>query len=155
MSTQKRFIPKEEAQKILKDGGVGVLSTISPDGTPYGVPVHYCFSQKENCVFFHCARKGRKIDNILFCAQVSFLVIGPYEVIPEKTTTRYESAVASGTAEIVDDPQEKAEKLRLICEKFAPGMPAVPDEAMLTDCRDSYIVKINLLSVSGKRNRCL
>ncbi len=154
MSTQKRFILKAEAQKILEDGSIGILSTVSPDGTPYGVPVHYCYSREENCIFFHCAREGRKIDNILFCAQVSFLVVGPYEVIPEKTTTRYESAIAFGEAEIVEDPQEKAAKLRTLCEKFAPGIPAITDDAMLISCKNSHIVKIKLLSVTGKRNRC-
>ena len=150
MSTQKRFIPETEAREILERGFAGVLSTTSPDGRPYGVPVNYCYSGEENCVFFHCAKEGRKIGNILLNPQVSFLVVGPYEVLPEKITTRYESVMVSGTAAIVSGPDEKAEKLRALCAKFAPDSPWARDGSL--PCDDSLIVKIAIECVTGKRN---
>jgi len=152
MSTQKRFITEEQARAILMNAPVGVLSTVSPDGRPYGVPVHYCYAQEENCVFFHCAKTGRKIDNILFSPQVSLLAVGPFKVVPEKTTTRYESTIIAGRAQIVTDPQEKAEKLRALCVKYAPGTPFAAEDAPPMPCGDSHIIKILIESITGKRS---
>lgn len=153
MSTQKRFIPETEAQDILERGLVGVLSTVSPDGQPYGVPVHYCYSKEENCVFFHCAKEGRMIENLTSCPQVAFLVIGPFVVIPERISTNYESAMAFGRAEIAADPVEKAARFRALCVKYAPGTPFASEDTPLPDCSGSHIVKIVIERVTGKRSR--
>jgi nitroimidazol reductase NimA-like FMN-containing flavoprotein (pyridoxamine 5'-phosphate oxidase superfamily) len=153
MSTQKRFTTTQEARNILKNGSVGILCTVSPDGRPYAVPVHYCFSDEENCAFFHCAKEGRKIDNILFCPQVSLVVVGAYEVIPEKITTCYESAMLFGPAGIVEDPAEKTAKLRALCVKFAPKTPWASDDSLLKACGETHIIKISAECITGKRNR--
>ncbi len=151
MSTQTRFTGQEEALALLSGGEAGVLCTVSPDGRPYGVPVNYGFLQEENCVFFHCAREGRKIENILSNPQVSFLVVGHSEIIPEKLTTRYESVMVFGTAGIVEDEGEKAEALRALCAKLAPDSPWAQRGA--PPCGDSLIVKIKIQAITGKRNR--
>lgn len=142
---------EEDALQLLKNGGAGVLCTVSPDGRPYGVPVNYGFSREDGCVFFHCAKEGRKINNILFHPQVSFLVMGPYEVVPEKITTRFESVMVFGKAVIVEDEGEKAEKLRALCARFAPDSPWAKEGAPA--CADSLIVKIEIDAITGKRNR--
>ena len=152
MSTQKRFTSKEEALVILEAGSYGILSTTSKDGQPYGVAVHYCYSKNENCIFFHCATAGRKIDNILQNNKVSFIVVGPYQVIPEKLTTYYESVIAEGNAQIVSDENEKKEKLLALCQKFAPSKKNT-DEAVKQSSGVTAVVKINIGSVTGKRNR--
>lgn len=152
MSTQKRFISKEEALVILEQGSYGVLSTASADGQPYGIAVNYCYSGYEDCIFFHCAAAGRKIDNILQNNMVSFVVIESPQVIPEKLTTYYESVVAQGRAQIVTDENEKKEKLLSICKKFAPGKKNI-DEAVRQGSAATAVVKIRIDSITGKRNR--
>jgi nitroimidazol reductase NimA-like FMN-containing flavoprotein (pyridoxamine 5'-phosphate oxidase superfamily) len=152
MSTQKRFISDKEALAILNAGSYGVLSTASRDGQPYGVAVNYYFSGDENCIFFHCAVSGRKIDNILENNKVSFIVTGPNEVIPEKLTTYYESVIVQGRAAIVSDEEEKKEKLLSICRKFAPHKKGL-DEVIKQSSHATAVVKINIESISGKRNR--
>lgn len=152
MSTQKKFISKEEALVILEQGSYGVLSTASKDGQPYGIAVNYCYSRDEDCIFFHCADAGRKIDNILKNDKVSFVVIESPQVIPEKLTTHYESVVAQGRAQIVTDENEKKEKLLSICRKFAPGKNNI-EEAIRQCSAVTAVVKINIDNITGKRSR--
>lgn len=151
MSTQKRFILKEEALLLLEHGSYGVLSTVSEDGQPYGIAVNYCYSADENCIFFHCAASGRKMDNILKNNKVSFAVIGSHQVIPEKLTTFYESVIAEGRAEIVANEDEKKEKLLSICKKFAPDQKGL-DDIIKQGSAVTAVVKINIKSITGKRN---
>lgn len=152
MSTQKRFCSDEEALCILEKGSHGVLSTVSGEGQPYGVAVNYCFSRDENCIFFHGAAAGKKLDHIIINNKVSFLVVGFEQVIPEKLTTYYESAVVEGIAQIVSNENEKKEKLLSICKKFSPDTKN-PDEIINQSAAKTAVVKISIMRITGKRNQ--
>jgi uncharacterized protein len=65
-----RAIPESEAQEILQAGEYGVLSTVSADGQPYGVPVSYSYAG--DVIYFHCAVEGRKLENLSGNNKVSF-----------------------------------------------------------------------------------
>ncbi len=147
-----RAISTEEALAILKAGSMGVLSTASADAEPYGVPVNYCYSESENCIFFHCARTGKKLDHIAQNPRVSFLVIGQQAVVPERFITHYDSALVTGRANIVTDRDEIVEKLIAVCDRFAPGQGR--RDAVIEQYLPAVaIVKITVDAITGKRNR--
>ena len=147
-----RAISTAEALEILKAGSHGVLSTASAEGEPYGVPVNYCYSERENCLFFHCARTGKKLKNIAENSRVSFVVIGRQTVVPERFITHYESAVVTGRASVVTDRAEVVENLLALCDRFAPGVLARRDAVIETYLPAVAIVKVSVDAVSGKRN---
>ena len=89
-----REIPNDEALSILSSAEYGVLSTSSPGGIPYGVPLSFCLI--DGSIYFHCAMEGRKIENIENNSTVSFCVVGATEVLPSKFGTKYESTIVSG-----------------------------------------------------------
>ena len=96
MRRQDRLITDAETFSILKEGEYGVLSTVSPNKEPYGVPVNYCLIDES--IYFHCALEGRKIDNISHNPKVSFCVVGKTEVLPDQFGTKYESCIVQGVA---------------------------------------------------------
>jgi nitroimidazol reductase NimA-like FMN-containing flavoprotein (pyridoxamine 5'-phosphate oxidase superfamily) len=102
-----RAITDEEAMAVLEKAQFGVLSTVSADGKPYGVPLNYCVIDR--CIYFHCAIEGQKIDHIEQNTSVSFCAVGDTEILPEKFATRYESVIVSGeAAEIFDEHKQMA-----------------------------------------------
>lgn len=112
-----RAVDKNAALEILKSGSFGVLSTIGADGYPYGVPVNYAYDDGK--IYFHCAKNvGHKQDNLRFSGKVSFTVVTKSDVISEKFTTGYESAIAFGYASKTVTEKEKA--LRLLVQKYSP-----------------------------------
>lgn len=105
------------AVEILKKGSYGVLSTVGADGYPYGVPVNYVYDDGK--IYFHCAKnEGHKQENMRFSGKVSFTVVTKSDVISEKFTTGYESAIAFGIASKIVTDKEKA--LRLLVKKYSP-----------------------------------
>ena len=146
-----RFLDEREAYCILAEGEYGFLSLVTPEGGPYGIPLNYVWLPEERCVFFHCAKSGRKLDCIRARPEVCFTVVGPARVIPERYNTRYESAVFTGTASIVTDPAEKREKLDLLARRFSPGDPRreeVVEKYLPAVC----ICKLAVRTASAKRN---
>ena len=153
MNRPDRYISSEEALILLKQGTRGTLCTASADGIPYGVPVNYYYDEEEQAVVFHCAVKGRKLDNIRANSRVCFVVVGDERIIEERYTTHYESVVAEGEAEIVDEPEEMASLLHRLCDALCPSETRRREEVIRKYLPAVRMVKIHIRSVSGKRNR--
>jgi len=96
-----RAITEEEAVALLNKAEYGILSTVSENGKPYGVPLNFCIIN--DCIYFHCAVEGQKIDNIKQNKFVSFCAVGNTELLPDKFGTKYESIIVSGEVEEVFD----------------------------------------------------
>ena len=112
-----RAITEEEAIALLNKAEYGVLSTVAGNGKPYGVPLNYCIIN--DCIYFHCAVEGQKIDNIKQNKSISFCVVGNTEILPDKFGTKYESVIVSGEVEEVFD-MNKQLALEGLLHKYSP-----------------------------------
>lgn len=145
-----RAITDDEAIAILNKAEYGVLSTISPDGKPYGVPLSFCII--ENCIYFHCAIEGRKIDNIEKNNSVSFCAVGNTEILPDKFGTKYESVIVSGeVVEIFDDNKQIA--LKGLIKKYSSNYFSKGLEYIDTLKTKTRVFKIRITHLSGKARR--
>ncbi len=107
MRRDDREISREEALTLLIQAEYGIMSTVDTDGQPYGIPVTFCVL--DDNIYFHCAVKGHKIDNMIQQPKVSFCVVGPTQVVPQKFTIEYSSAIVFGVvAEAFDNEKQKA-----------------------------------------------
>ena len=145
-----RAITDDEAIAILNKAEYGVLSTISPDGKPYGVPLSFCII--DNCIYFHCAIEGRKIDNIEKNNSVSFCAVGNTEILPNKFGTKYESVIVSGeVVEIFDDNKQIA--LEGLLKKYSSNYFSKGLEYIETLKTKTRVFKISITHLSGKARR--
>jgi nitroimidazol reductase NimA-like FMN-containing flavoprotein (pyridoxamine 5'-phosphate oxidase superfamily) len=149
MRRKDKEIGTAEAIKLLAESEFGVLSTAGSDGQPYGVPLNYAY--KDNCIYFHCALKGHKIDNIDDNPKVSFCAVGNTEVLPSEFSTKYVSVVAFGVASEVRG-NERYDALGLILEKFAPEF--IKEGKAYTEKLDKItkVIKIEVEHISGKQS---
>ncbi|MCF8032253.1 MAG: pyridoxamine 5'-phosphate oxidase family protein [Desulfarculaceae bacterium] len=111
----------EQAWRILEQGEYGVLSTVSPDGQPYGIPLSYWL--RDGALFFHCALSGRKLDNLAHEPRACFCVVGATQLLPDQFSTVYCSALAFGRVSEVEEI-EKQEALEALVDKYSPGRHA-------------------------------
>jgi len=79
MRRKDKKIGTDEAINLLTNCEYGVLSIVGTDGQLYGVPLNYSF--KDNCIYFHCALVGHKLENIENNPKVSFCVVGDTKVL--------------------------------------------------------------------------
>lgn len=119
-------LPDDETAAILQSASSGVLAVTGDDGYPYAVPLSYVYDGRK--IYFHCALDGHKTDAIRRDPRVSFCVIAQDSVLPEKFTTEFASVIAFGKAEFVTDDSEKLRALRMLAEKYSPGIHGAEDE---------------------------
>ena len=117
MRREDRGITDEDALAVLDRAQYGMLSTVSADGTPYGVPLGFC--RDGDRIYFHCALTGRKLDNIAHDSRVSFCVVGRTELLPEQFAMNYQSVIVEGrAAEVAGDERMRA--LMGLLRKYSP-----------------------------------
>ena len=145
-----RALSAEAALEILQKGEYGILSTVSPDGQPYGVPVS--FVSADQALYFHSAVEGHKLENLSANPRVSFCVVGATEVLPNQFATRYESVIVFGRAvELSGD--EKLSGLTELLKKYSPGFLEKGLKYIESDAVKTRVYKIEIESFSGKTRR--
>lgn len=148
MRRKDREVTREEAEGILKKCEYGILSTCGEDGVPYGVPVNYAFV--DGNIYFHCAKGvGHKLENIGFNNKVCFTVVGNTQILSDKFSTKYESAMAFGRVyEINGD--ERAEVLMYLIKKYSGGYVPAGEKYIKETVDSAGVYKIVPDSISGK-----
>lgn len=73
MRRKKQALPLEACEKILERGTSGVLALEGEEGYPYAVPLSYYYEKGK--IFFHCGKRGYKIEALKRNEKVSFCVI--------------------------------------------------------------------------------
>jgi nitroimidazol reductase NimA-like FMN-containing flavoprotein (pyridoxamine 5'-phosphate oxidase superfamily) len=140
---------KAAIQAIMEEAQVCRIG-LSDDGTPYIVPMN--FGLGENCIYFHCATAGLKLDilrkNDRVCFEMDLLREIKQGEKPCGWSTRYESVIGFGRAVILDDPAEKSAALDRIMEHYGAAGPfSYPDDVLAK----TAIIRIDIESVTGKR----
>lgn len=145
-------LSEENLNDLLSRVQTGSLATLNEDGTPYNTPVHFVYVNK--CIYVHGLPKGQKIDNIIRNNKVGFTVYEMQELLldennkPCDTNTKYESAIATGSAALVGDLEEKRLALQKVVEKYTPQLVHVPlPENMV---RGTAVIRISIAELTGK-----
>ena len=146
MRRLKNKMSQEDAFLVLKNGEHGTLGTISNNGYPYTVVVNYVFFNGK--IYFHSAKEGHKIDNIISNNKVSFTVVGESKVMEDTFTTLYKSVTVFGKAKII--PGEKKILIELI-KKYSDGFLALGTEYVEKNYDTTILVEIDIDYISGKK----
>lgn len=148
MRRSRQELSESETKEIMEKGTTGVLGVIGEDDYPYTVPVNYLY--RDGKIIFHGAAAGHKFDSMKKHDKVSFCVISRDEIVPEKVTDYYVSAIAFGRVRIVEDPDEKLAAAHDLGRKFSP------EEAVRADIDRSFrrvvIYEITIEHLTGKKS---
>lgn len=153
MRRSDRALTHEDAVRILNDGEYGVLATVGKDGYPYGVPVNYAYDHEKNSIYIHgAAMVGHKYQNLCFSPKASFTVVGATEVLSEKFSTKYESAIAFGTVTL---PQDKMPALMALVKKYSAAFEEKGKAyaGASLDKVSIFELHIEALTAKGRKNR--
>ena len=114
----KQQINEEECVHVLKEQPRGVLSMLGDNGYPYGIPLDHWYSEKDNKLYFHCAKVGHKLDAITACDKVSYCVMDEGYRKDGEWALNINSVVVFGRIRIVDDEEKKREICTNLVRKF-------------------------------------
>ena len=152
MRRKDRAMADEAARALLEKGEYGFLATVGKDNLPYGVPLSYALLDGK--LYFHCAREGRKVDNLAFCREVSFTVVGETRPVYTKNfTTYYESVMVFGAVSEVADPDEKFHSLYALAEKYLPEHLGKAEGDIRNSFARTAVYRLDITAMTGKAKK--
>ena len=112
-------------EDILEDVEFGTLA-ICCNNKPYSLPLNFVQIEKE--IFFHGAKKGKKIDIMKNNSNASFSVVESYSLLPSYFSTdtgsaspathMFKSVIIDGAIGFVEDYEQKANALTFLMKKY-------------------------------------
>ena len=147
----------EEIRRILSTATIGRLATLEADGYPYVTPVNYVYTK--NCIYFHCAPKGQKLDNIARDDRVCFQVDIPLAYLdlgynPEGGACSlhqfYHCVIIRGRARVVPDGDRKTAALNALVTAHEPDRPPPPVHKDMPAYKTCAVVEVRPESISAK-----
>ncbi len=124
---------KKIIQNLLDEMDFGTLS-LCKDNVPYSVPLNFVYV--DDAIYFHGAKKGKKVDIFTSNNKASFCVAKEYSFIPsyfsvedEKAcpaTQFFKSIIADGEIKIVENFDEKTKALQKLMEKMQKEGKYIP-----------------------------
>ena len=146
----KEITNDEEMVEIIEKASICRLG-LSLDNMPYIVPMN--FGYKDNCIYFHAAKEGKKLEMLKENSNVCFEIDIDCELIknelPCNWGMKYRSIIGFGNGSIVTDFNRKKEALHIIVEKYAGNSDFYfSGKAIDSVC----IIKVEIMSMTGKKS---
>ncbi len=143
----KQINDREEIEAIIRQSSVCHLA-MSRDNEPYLVPLS--FGYRDNTLYFHSAREGKKISLLRGNPRVCFafsldggLTRGP---VACEWGVRYRSVIGTGRARFIDNSEEKVAALDVIMQQYAPGEHAYAASSVA----NTLVFAVDIDSLCGK-----
>ncbi len=145
----KEIEDKKEIESIIRKCDVCRIA-LSEDNSPYIIPM--CFGYGDNCLYFHSAVDGKKIDiikkNNRVCFEFDIYVGLIKSENPCDWDVKYHSVVGSGRAFFIENPEEKIRALNIITEHYSGTV----HEYRKNSVDNVRIIKVEIENITGKKS---
>ena len=147
---EKEIKDRSEIESIIQAARVCRLGLVDGDEA-YIVPMNFGYS--DNCLWFHCAKEGRKMDLVRRTGKASFEIDIDEGLVLDrdayKCSNNFKCVMGKGTIAVVSHLSERAIGVEALMKHYHPGDYVVTDR-----CMDKTVVlKLEVESLSCKVNK--
>ncbi len=147
--TDREIKDEKEMEAIIRRAQVCHVG-LSFNDEPYVIPME--FGYKDQCLYFHCAKEGKKLDVIRKNNKVCFEVEIDHQMTkpenkPGGWNAKYRSVIGFGKAHIIEDFKEKADALNILIQHYGADAYDIGEERL----EEVGIIKIEISSMTGKK----
>ena len=149
MRLKSQQLSDEETIALLDAGEYGVLSSISENGYPYGVPLNYIYDDGK--IYVHSAMKGHKVKNFARESRVPFCVVAEAELLQEDVNTMFKSVIAFGKIRELTEMKDKQRVFERMIRKLCPDYIPSGLEYVEENKDAARVYEIEIEHITGKR----
>ena len=147
-----RKLSEEDAMEVLRKADFGTLATINEDGWPCAVPM--AFALEGNTLYFHSAKRGQKLENLMRDGRASFTAVLYAHNVPERFEVIFASTIAQGPVRILTDEAERTRAMRAICRKYSADYLDTPAyERVMKGMPAVVMFALDIQQLRGKGNK--
>lgn len=135
-------ISMEECIQILNNGLRGVLSVLGDDDYPYGMPMNHFYNEEDGKIYFHCGKKGHRLDALKKHDKVSFCVYDEGYRNDGEWALNIKSVIVFGRMKVVEDLNKVVDISEKLSYKFTR------DDAYIKEEIEKYAKQTLLLELT-------
>ena len=144
-----------ELDRILSTAKYVSVALCGPDLSPHVVVLSHGYDAARNCLYFHAAKEGRKIDLLQLNPRVAAMAVEDLGYRVGECSHSYRSVHVAGRLELVVDTEEALHALEVMARQLEPDPEAVL-ERLLKEFRSGSplpcsILRLSIEERSGKR----
>ena len=136
-----------ELDRILSTSKYVSVALCGPDLLPHVVVMSHGYDAERNCLYFHSARSGRKLDLLRLNPNVSALAVEDLGYRVGECSHSFRSVHVAGRLEEVTDPDEILHALEVMIRRLEPE-PEPGLERFLSSFRAGAPVSAAILRLS-------
>ena len=150
LTRKNKQLSYDECIYVLDNETRGVLSVNGDNGYPYGTPMNHFYNKVDGCIYFHCGKKGHRLDSLKKDSKVSFCVYNKGEKDDGDWAYSVKSVIVFGKIEIVDCMNEIVDITTKLSLKFTCDVEYIKDE-ISKYASDTVLLKLIPEHICGKR----
>lgn len=154
-NNQNRELKDEsDIHEILENGKYAVIS-MCRENEPYIVSLSYGYDLEKETLYFHCAKKGLKLDFLNANKMVCGSVIEDVGYVKDECGHEYKSVVFWGNMEIVTDLNEKKHGMHVLLHHLEEKETIIKENMLKSDgfYKKMEILKLKIEQIHGKAGR--
>jgi nitroimidazol reductase NimA-like FMN-containing flavoprotein (pyridoxamine 5'-phosphate oxidase superfamily) len=147
----KEFNDPESFRKVLKRVEYVTLAMVK-DGEPYLVSLSHGYDEDRNCIYFHSADQGKKLDFMRANPVIWGQALLDYGYAEGECNHRYVSVMFKGKVKLLTGVKEKRHAFRVMINQLEKDPDSIMDRMLSSEELSSTIVgEISIESVTGKK----
>ena len=139
-------------KKILKSAKYVTLA-MSMDNQPYLVSLSHGYDENRNCIYFHCATEGKKLDYLKSNNTVWGQAMLDYGYFEGKCNHLYASVHFSGKVTFIEEPDEKRHAMECMMRHLDRNAEALIERLNPERLNKTIIGRIDIDYMSGKKSK--
>lgn len=151
---------REEKQIDSRDEMIGILRTtkyvtiaLCLENEPYLVTLSHGYDSSRDCIYFHCAKEGKKIDILRENRTVWGQALEDHGYVVGACDHLYATVHFRGSVSLVENRDEKEHALRVMIEALEPDPTKVMSEQITPNSLARVgIGRIDIDYMSGKKS---
>ncbi len=147
--SEKEIKSRRDIEGIIAEATVCHIG-LCDGNIPYVIPVN--FGYKDNRLYFHSAKEGRKLDILRRNNNICFEMDIDQAFVPAEKgcnwSMKYQSVMGVGKASFVEDATEKIAALKVIMAHYSDK----PFDFTEAEANTVAVVRIDIESLTGKKS---
>lgn len=149
---QDREITNQQSLRNILKSTKHITIALCNNNEPYLVSLSHGYDEQHDCLYFHCATEGKKIEYIKANDKVWGQAINNYEVKGECEYS-YTCVHFSGKITLLEDAEEKFDALKCIIQQLSTNPEEKIRKVKTEKLQKTNIGKISITYITGKKTQ--
>jgi nitroimidazol reductase NimA-like FMN-containing flavoprotein (pyridoxamine 5'-phosphate oxidase superfamily) len=148
----KEITDPEVMKKILKSCAY-VTIALSTNNQPYLVSLSHGYDETRNCLYFHCAREGKKLEYMRSNPVVWGESLIDRGYMQKECTHLFASVHFLGKVSLIDDVEEKLQAMKCMMVQLDKNPEALLADLKPERLKNTTIGRIDIEQMTGKKSK--